>query len=72
MALLFDSGGAAFPGRVRVSLEDVVARAFHTRRQAPIEGSSLSALGERRLGLVRVHRPAPRPDGKPIDRNALS
>ncbi len=57
MSYLFDQGEAAFARRpARLSVGEVIARAFARRLHAHAETISLT-LAERRLGLVRLTKP---------------
>jgi hypothetical protein len=56
VGLLFDPGDSVRPGLLP-SLEGVIARAF-ARRPRPPEAPNLAQVAERRLGLVRLTRPA--------------
>jgi hypothetical protein len=57
MSFLFDQGEAAFAKRAsRLSVGEVIARAFSRRLHAHAESDSLG-LAERRLGLVRMTKP---------------
>jgi hypothetical protein len=67
MSFLFDQGEAAFAKRpARLSVGEVIARAFGRRMHAHAESVSLK-LADRRLGLVRLTQPpaARKPSSSP-------